>query len=103
MKIKLIPKAQLGRWSCGLIGAFFIFLGLFFVFCSLGEKGGNTFFSNLKLAVPHSMAAISGIFSFITGTLSIIRNKEKSILVFLSIVAGFLVLLWILSEIVFPH
>lgn len=103
MKITLIPKTYLGKWSVGLIISFFILLGVFFMFINLGERGGNTFFSNLKLTIPGCLAAISAIASFFTGIISVFKNKERSVLVFLSSILGFLILLWCLAEVLFPH
>jgi hypothetical protein len=67
-----------------------------------GERGGATYFSNLKLAIPFTLAFISGITSFFTGFISFFK-KEKSVLVFLCSAFGFLLLLWAIAEIVFPH
>ena len=103
MKINFILKTYLGKWSVGLIIAFFIFLGLFFMFIALGERGGDTFFSNLKLTILGILVAISGIGSFFTGIVSIFKNRERSILVFLSTILGFFILLWCLTEILFFH
>jgi len=103
MKINFTPKTHLGKWSIVLIISFFIFLGLFFIFVNLGERGGDTFFSNLKLTIPMLIAGISGVGCFFTGIISVFKNKEKSVLVFLSIILGFLILLWILAEVLFPH
>jgi hypothetical protein len=103
MKITFTPKTSLGKWSIGLILAFFIFLIIFFILIELGERGGETIFSNLKLLIPFSLAVISAIASFFTGIMGIFKKKEKSVLVFLSTILGFLILLWILAEILFPH
>ncbi len=103
MKIKFKPKSTLGTWSIGLIIALAIFVGLFFMFIALGERGGATFFSNLKLTIPGLLAAASGICAFFTGIISIIKSKERAILVFLSTILGLLVLLWSLAEVLFPH
>ena len=72
-------------------------------FISLGETGGATIFSNLKLAIPGLLAALSAIVCFFTGIISVFKNKERSVLVFLSTILGFLVLLWCLAELLFPH
>ena len=103
MQIKFFPKTNLGKYSLGLLIIFFICLGIFFLFCRLGEKGGDTFFSNLKLTIPYCLAAIAGITSFFTGIISVIKNKERAIIVFLSIIIGSFVLFWVLAEILFPH
>lgn len=66
MKINFMPKAHLGKWSVGLIIAFFVFLGLFFLFVTLGERGGDKFFSNFKLAIPALLTGIFGIAFFLS-------------------------------------
>jgi len=103
MKITLTPKTNLGKYSLILIIAFFIFLAIFFLFINLGEKGGDTYFSNLKLTIPFTIAWISAIASFFTGIISILKDKERAVLVFLSTILGFLILLFILAEFLFPH
>ena len=103
MKINLRPKTYLGKWSAWLIVCFLVFFGLFFLFIGLGERGGSTFFSNLKLTIPYLIAGICGVASFFTGIIGIFKDKERSILVFLSTIIGFFVFLWILAEFLFPH
>lgn len=102
-KITFMPKTYLGKWTVGLIISFLSFLGVFFMFVHLGERGGDTIFSNLKLLISYSLAVISAVASFFTGIITTFKNKERSILVFLCMIVGFLVLLWILAEILFPH
>lgn len=103
MKTTSTPKTYLGKLSVGLIIAFFVFLGLFFLFVTLGERGGDIFFSNVKLAIPTLLAGISGIATFFIGLISIIRSKERSIFVFLATTIGFFVLIYVLVEISVPH
>ena len=103
MKVNFMPKTYLGKWSVYLIISFFVFLGLFFVFVNLGERGGETFFSNLKLTIPMMIAGISGVGSFFTGVISVFKNKEKSVLVFLSTLIGLFVLWFVSAEVLFPH
>ena len=103
MKVNFIPKTYLGKWSVYLIISFFVFLGLFFVFVNLGERGGETFFSNLKLTIPMLIAGISGVGSFFTGVISVFKNKEKSVLVFISTLIGLFVLWFVSAEVLFPH
>jgi uncharacterized membrane protein HdeD (DUF308 family) len=49
------------------------------------------------------LAGTSGVFAFLTGLISVIRNRERSILVFLAMLIGLFVLLFGLGEIIFPH
>jgi len=103
MTINLMPKTILGRWSVGLIVLFLLLLVLFHILVASGQRGGETFFSNPYLAFTGIFIAMSGISSFFTGIFSIIRNKERSILVFLSTLIGLFVLLFVFGEILFPH
>ena len=96
-------KTRFGKWSVGLIAIFFLSLVFFYIFIALGQRGGEGFFSNLWLAIPGLLAGISGIFAFFTGIISIFKDKERAVLVFLSTAIGFLILLWCLAEILFPH
>lgn len=70
---------------------------------SSGQKGGDTIFSNLLLGIPGLLVAISGVAAFFTGIISIVKGKERSVLVFVSTAVGFFVLLFLAAEILFPH
>jgi len=83
--------------------AFIVFFGLFYLFVASGQRGGATFFSNLWLTVPILLAAISGVSAFFTGITGVIKSRERSILVYLAMLIGLIVLLYCLAEIVFPH
>jgi len=103
MKISFTPKTHLGKWSVGLIIAFFLFLTFFYLLVASGQRGGDTFFSNPVLTVPILIAGICGISSFFTGIIGIIKRKERSVFVFLATIMGFFVLFFCLGEILFPH
>ncbi len=103
MKNYFTPKTSSGKWSIGLIISFLVFMAIFFYIANLGERGGDTFFSNPKLAITILLAAISGIFAFFIGIYSIVKKKDFSIFVILSTLAGLFVLYWALAEILFPH
>jgi hypothetical protein len=55
------------------------------------------------LAIPMFMAAISAVGAFFTGIISIVRNRERTVFVYLSTAIGLLVLIFGLAEITFPH
>jgi len=65
--------------------------------------GGKTFFSNLLLTIPFSLAGICGIAVFFDGLISILKGRERAVSVFLSTIIGLFVLLWTLGEILYPH
>jgi len=93
----------MGRWSIGLTITLFLFFVLFQLLVASGQRGGETFFSNLALTIPILLAGISGVSVFITGIIGIIKSKERSVFVFLTTMIGFLVLIFWLGEIVSPH
>jgi hypothetical protein len=68
-----------------------------------GQRGGEKFFGNLALTIPILLAGISGVSAFVTGIISIIKSKERSVLVFLTTTIGFFVLVFWLGEFLFPH
>jgi len=103
MRISLRPKTIMGRWSIGLTITLFLFFVLFQLLVASGQRGGETFFSNLALTIPILLAGISGVSVFITGIIGIIKSKERSVFVFLTTMIGFLVLIFWLGEIVSPH
>ncbi|MFH1749555.1 MAG: hypothetical protein ABH837_01510 [bacterium] len=98
-----MPKTKLGKWSVWLIVAFIIFLSIFYLMIASGQRGGEFFFSNLWLTIPILIAAICGISSFFTGIISVIKDSERSVFVYLSSLLGFLVLLFVLGEFISPH
>ena len=74
-----------------------------FVVSVLGQEGGETFFDNLWISIPMLGAGASAIAAFIAGIIAIIKNKERSVLVFISSLVGLLVLFFVLGEVFSPH
>jgi len=99
-----MPKTTLGKWSVGLIAAFFLLLATGITVVSVfKQEGGETFFDNLWISIPMLGAGASTIAAFITGIIAIIKNKERSILVIITTLFGLLVLWFVAGEIVSPH
>ena len=103
MQVSLLPNSHLGKWSAGLIAASVVCFVAFQLLVASGQRGGETFFSNLVLTVPILLAATSSVIAFFTGLICVIRNRQRSILVFLAILVGLFVLLFWLAEVIFPH
>jgi predicted Abi (CAAX) family protease len=103
VRIAVLPKTSWGKWSVGLIAAFILFLALFLILVLSGQRGGETFFSNLLLTVPMLIAGTCGVAAFVTGLIGIIKSKERSILVYLAILIGFEILVFGLGEFLVPH
>ena len=100
-----MPKTQFGKYACGLM---LIAIALYFftwqiIINLFGQRGGDTILDNLWISVPMLSAGIAAVASFITGTISLIRDKERAILVFVCSFLGLLVTLFIGGELLFPH
>jgi hypothetical protein len=68
-----------------------------------GQRGDDTFSSNLLLAVPILLAGTCGIAAFVTGLIGVVKSRERSILVFLAIFIGFDILVFAAGEFLIPH
>jgi len=88
MKTTFAPKTNTGKWALGLSLAFIILI----TFKILGSMPLPTF----------SIAAI-GLVGFIVGVFAIIKNNERSILTFIPILVGLVIILWTLGELIYPH
>ena len=83
MRISVLPKTSLGWWSVGLCVASILFFALFVVIMGPGPD------YNMPLAYTLT-AVLTGIAvaAFVTGLISIMKRKERSILVFVAMVIG---------------
>lgn len=107
--MRFIAKTILGKWSVVLIVMMpiFFYIGMSFVSFYESVPAGKTIPQDIVVrpgvALPMLAGFVSGIAAFFSGIIGIIKNKDYSLLVFLSTTLGFLVLLWCLAEILFPH
>jgi hypothetical protein len=104
VKITFLPATTLGKWAIRLT----ILLVLFFLLATaivvLGHQtGGETVTANNNIAIPMLLAMVSGVSAFFTGVLAILKNKERSVLVFISTIIGLSVLIFLLGEFLVPH
>ncbi|MCX6008362.1 MAG: hypothetical protein NTZ34_14050 [Chloroflexi bacterium] len=99
MRISILPKSSVGRWSVGLATAFILLSILFVILTRLGGEPGPFGL----IVIVNFVIGISLIAAFITGLISIFKNKERSILVFLAVLAGFCALLFFLGEFLCTH
>ena len=103
MKKFILPKTVLGKWSVGLAISFIVFFVLLIILSAAGQKGGDTFFSNLSLSIPGLLAIVSGVAAFFTGVISVIFMKERAVLTFLAIAIGLLLIVFIIGDFLFPE
>ena len=103
MRISLKPKTTMGKWSTGLIIAFFLFSAVFGILVASGQRGGDTFFSFTALTIPGLLAGVSAVSALVTGIIGIVKSRERSVLVFLVMAIGLDLLILLLGEFLFPH
>lgn len=98
-----MPRSNLGKLCCwlgiGSVGAF----GIFFALVASGQRGGDTFFSNLWLSIPVLAAAALAISGAVVGSVAVLGRRERAIAVFAVIAFGLFVAAFAAGELVFPH
>jgi hypothetical protein len=82
MRITILPKTALGWWSFGLV---IVIIVLFMVVPEVASRP-------LEVAASSGFACLAGA-ALITGLISIIKNKERSPLVFLATAIGLFALI----------
>ena len=105
-----MAKSALGKWSIWLIIAMPI---LFFIGSSFRDSlyasvpSGETILADIAtrpaLALTMLAGMAAGIAAFITGILAIFKQSDRAILVYVSSLAGALLVVFLAGEILFPH
>lgn len=98
-----MPRSRPARWALILmVGSAWLFAAFFALVIS-GQKGGDTFFSNPWLAGTITAGAGTAILAALLSIYSIIRERERSVSVFVTTALGLLVLAYAILELAFPH
>ncbi len=92
MRLNFVPKTRLGKWSVWLNAFFLITIGISIV---LVNVLGVLSYDNHWWDVTVPITFLASIVAFILGIIAIIKNKENSSLVFISVTVGLLVILFI--------
>jgi hypothetical protein len=103
MKVYFLPRTVTGKWAVGLAIGFIVLFILLIILVSAGQEGGDTYFSNLYLAVPGLLSLIFGVAAFVTGVISIIFAKERGFLVFLAAAIGLIIIVFMVGDLLFPQ
>ena len=83
MRISILPKSPLGCWSFGLVVASV----LFFVLSQVVLGPGPDYNMPLAYTLTIVLTGIA-VAAFVTGLISIIKSKERSIFVFAAMAIG---------------
>lgn len=97
MRLNFMPKTRSGKWSVGL-NAFF--LAVIFVSLMLVKAFKILSFDDHWWDVTVPILAIATITAFILGIIAIIK-KDRSVLVYISVIIGLLAILFILLHSLF--
>jgi hypothetical protein len=99
LRISFLPKSRLGIWSSRLnIFTLSVFI-FFYIFAEL--LGVIT--TDILITVFGFSAVIASIIAFFIGIVAVIKNEERSFMVYLAILMGFVVLAFIIGDILgFP-
>jgi hypothetical protein len=98
----VMPSTRFGKWAGGLLGLFVALLAVFQGLVVAGQRGGETFFSNPALTIPMLGAVASAIAGGVLGVFAM-KHRDRSLVVYLAIVAGLFVLVFTIAEFAFPH
>lgn len=94
MKVSLL-STTMGKWATGFTLAFVVFMAL--KFSGLGAS------MPIGLPLPTPAIAVIGMVGFIMGVLAFFEDKDRSVMVIITLVIGLLLTILVAAEIVFPH
>ena len=97
-----MSSTRVGRTSGRLLALSGGLFATFAVLVASGQRGGDTFFSNVPLAATMLGAAASAIAAGVAGVVAV-RKHDRTPAVIAAIVVGTVVALWTVGEIALPH
>jgi len=98
MRISILPKTSLGKWSTGLIIAAFIMPVVFII-----EMVLNSWSGMWSVVIPIILGAVFAFSSMVIGIIGIVKSKERSILVFIATVLGAFALIIAVGQFLIPE
>ena len=107
-RFHLRPTTRLGWWAVRLAVAFAALFVVCMGLAAAGQMiGGEEVFDDGWLTVPMAgagmTAVLAGVLAGVTAAFAIVRRGERSVLVFLPLIVGLLVALFLLGEFTTPH
>ena len=90
--MQLKPQTKLGRWSVWLNAFFLVAIGISIILVNmLGVLSYDDHWWDVTIPITF----FASIIAFILGIIAIIKNKERSVFVYASVIVGLLVILFI--------
>ena len=97
-RVYFSPKTQLGKWSVGLNILFLIVIAVSVILVNvLGILSYDNHWWDITVPIAFS----ASIAAFILGIIAIRKNKEHSVLVYISVIIGLLTILFVLLHSLF--
>lgn len=98
IKTNFLPISSLGKWSAGLTAFFILLITVFLTFMSFGLV---TFDEGHLWDITVAVAAPTEIIAFILSVIAVKKKRERSVLIFVSLIIGASVILFILLHSLF--
>ena len=98
--MKISPESCLGKWSVGLTMFFLLLITAFFAFMLLGLV---TFDEGHWWDLTVGVAVLVEIIAFILSIMAVRKTNERSVLIYLSIIIGACVILFLFLHSLFIH
>jgi uncharacterized membrane protein HdeD (DUF308 family) len=93
MKIQILSKTTTGKVAAFLTLAFIALMGI--KMSPLARV--------IRLPLPTPILAVVGVVGFVFGVISFAKSKDRSVLIFLSLLIGLVIIFWAGAEMLFPH
>ena len=90
-----MPKSLLGKYASGLLILFLLCL----IIISIGVRNGMTPRGSIQARIIGISMIITGLATFITGLISLIKYKDRSLAILLTVVFGIIAVLITVMEI----
>lgn len=88
MNITIWPKSKVGKWAAILGIAYIVLMWL-----------------KLQFHLPVFSFAIAGVglVGFVLSLIAVLKNKDRALIILLPLLAGIVLVIWIVAEILYPH
>lgn len=102
MNMTFLPKTHPGKWSTGLfiIALIFIFVASLVSFVQ-EPVVNNTFYNRLAVNISMITSFVAMVGASILGIFSIKKSKEHSLLVYIALLLGLMMLIFLIAELIF--
>jgi len=101
-----LPTTRLGRWSMWLAAAFIVMFAIYMVFVGVfGTTTSETMSSFSRIVMPFYGIGMMlvGLSAGVVGLVAIIKNRERSWVVWATLLPMAFVLFFVIGEFTVPH